>query len=226
MAPGEGSRVRLYLLRGTLDWIHRQQDRVVALRLRVTQGLDVLDATAPNHTPDTVGSLVAATYADAEFTSFLIQGQGLRRVSTPLGDAELFARADVQVATGSLFSLEAFAVGGSSTVRGFHENEVVADNGALGSFEFRLPILPTGWRPHEVRIAPFVDIGYVWDDDDPDQDRFDRLLPSAGLGLLYRYGRRFEFNAYWGLPLLDGEGREGDPIQDSGFHLEAKVAVF
>jgi hemolysin activation/secretion protein len=226
-APGEGSTVKLSLLRVYGEWVNRQPNQVIAARVRGTIGLDLFDATTPNDKPPSSGSLgPEPAYPDAEFTSWLLQGQYARRLPTFLGDVELLARADLQLASGALFSIEAFAIGGATTVRGYHENEIVADNGALASLEIRLPILPPNLRPHELRFAPFVDYGRVWDDGDPNQSRFDRTLVSVGLGLLYRYRDRFDVSAYWGKPLQNDSSREGDEIQDQGFHLEAVLSIF
>ena len=52
-------------------------------------------------------------------------------------------------------------------------------------------------------------------------------IASVGLGLLYRYADRFELNGYWGFPLNHRpDDQAGDPMQDAGFHLEARLFVF
>lgn len=227
LGPEEGERIRLSLLRLYLDWVHREPDQVFAVQLRSTIGLDAWNATTPNHSPPPVpGRFADPTLPDAEFTSWLVQMQYARRIDTPLGVGELITRGDLQIASGSLFSLESFAMGGASTVRGYHENAVVADNGTTGSIELRLPLLPVDARPHELRVAPFFDTGFVWDDHEPNARDFDRLFASLGLGLLYRYGGRFELNAYWGQALNKESTGDGDSLQDWGFHVEASVFVF
>ncbi|HIE62314.1 MAG TPA: hypothetical protein EYQ02_11965, partial [Microbacterium sp.] len=109
---------------------------------------------------------------------------------------------------------------------GYNENAVVADNGAVASVEFRLPVLPPNLRPHELRVAPFVDSGFGWDDVDRNDKRFDQFYLSLGLGLLYRYADRFEMKAYWGQPLFHRASLNDDRLQNAGFHLEATVSVF
>ena len=127
---------------------------------------------------------------DGEFTSWLLQLQHARRVPTWLGDGELVARADAQMATGALFSIESFALGGASTVRGYRENAVVADGGAVGSIELRVPVLPTSLRPHELRVAPFFDVGFAWDTHDRDAADYDDWLAGIGFGHLIVLGAR------------------------------------
>jgi len=221
-----GDSIHLLMLRLETEWIHRELDRVLAARVRASFGLDAWDATAPNSTSTPGAPRSSATLPDAEFQSVLIQMQYAERVETPLGVGEIIARTDLQWASGSLFSLESFSMGGSATVRGYHENAIVTDNGWLGSLEFRLPLLPSSLRPHTLRLAPFVDLGYAWDDHDAATSRFDRFFASAGLGMIYRYGDRFEIRAYYGEPLVNETKIEGDSLQDRGLHLEASLFVF
>lgn len=214
-------RERLYLLRIDADWVRRTLDQVVALRLRGTFGFDVWDATSPTPTPG------APTLADGRFRSVFLQLQHARRIRSPIGPLEWVARGDLQLASGSLPSLEAFSMGGASTVRGYHENVVVTDNGVLGALELRVPISPDAWRPHALRVAPFVDAGYAWDDGDDDAASFDRVYASAGLGLLYRYGDRFDLRAWYGEAFVLDPNRSprGEALQDRGLHVEARILL-
>lgn len=225
-ARGSDSRIRLLLLRLHADWIHRGVRDVVSIGLRTTIGLDAWNATSPNETSTTTFPSNGPTLADAEFTSWLLQMQYARRVDTFLGYGEWVTRGDLQLATGSLFALESFSMGGASTVRGYNENAVVTDNGVLGSVEFRMPVLPASLRPHELRLAPFLDGGFAWDDSEKYAARYDQFYMSAGLGLLYRYAERFEMKAYWGKPFLHSASFNDDRLQNAGFHLEATVSVF
>ena len=221
-----GDSIHLLMLRLETEWIHRELDRIFAARVRASFGLDAWDATAPNSTATPGAPRTSATLPDAEFQSILIQMQYAERVETPIGVGEIIARTDLQWASGSLFSLESFSMGGASTVRGYHENAIVTDNGWLGSLEFRLPVLPSSLRPHTLRVAPFLDMGYAWDDHDAATSRFDRLFASVGLGMIYRYGDRFEIRAYYGEPLINETKIDGESLQDRGLHLEASLFVF
>lgn len=224
----DGNSVRLFMLRIDLDWVHRELDQVFAARLRTTLGLDAWDASTPNDTSPDLPFGVSPRLPDGEFQSWLLQLQYARRIDTPLGPGEWIARSDLQLASGSLFSLESFAMGGVSTVRGYHENVVVTDNGWLASLEIRVPVFPVEWRPHSLRVAPFTDFGYAWDDHDRTARRFDRLYASLGFGLLYRYAERFEVRINYGVPLVLDSSRSprGEALQNAGVHLEARVFVF
>ncbi|MEM9174786.1 MAG: POTRA domain-containing protein [Myxococcota bacterium] len=223
----DGDVIRLFLLRLDADWVHREADRVLAARVRATFGLDAWDASSPNDTPSPAGAPIREpTLADGEFQAMLLQLQYAQRIETPLGPGEVIARSDVQVASGSLFSLEAFAMGGSTTVRGYAENAVVADNGTLASLEVRVPVSPSSWRPHALRLAPFVDFGFAWDDHDDVTSRFTQTYASLGLGLLYDYGERFRLRAYVAEGLVNEDATRDEALQRRGIHLEATLAVF
>lgn len=212
--------VRLSTLRLETEWIHREQDQVLAARIRGTFGLDLFNASTPNGAPG---------LPDGVFQALLLQLQYARRVETPLGPGELVARSDLQWASGTLFSLESFAMGGASTVRGYAENAIVTDNGWLASLEFRAPLLTEALRPHDLRIAPFVDFGQAWNDGDRRGRRFRRTYTSVGAGLVYRYGERFSLRLDYGIPLVspsDGLERDRIRLQGHGLHLEATLAVF
>lgn len=56
-------------------------------------------------------------------------------------DILFVARAAAQLTPDSLLPLEQFSVGGIATVRGYGQNQLVTDNGVLGSLEVRLPAL-------------------------------------------------------------------------------------
>lgn len=220
----EDGRVSLSLLRTSIDWVHRTRDQVFALRLQGSFGLDTWDATTPNNTAPPGADLALP---DGEFQSGLLQIQLARRFETRLGDGEFVLRQDLQLASGSLFSLEALSVGGASTVRGYHENEFLSDNGWIGSIEFRLPVFPPSLRPHALRVIPFLDLAAIWNDRTDGLERFKTELGSVGIGLAYRYADRFEFAGHVGVPFLDRPRNvDGDALQNVGIHLEARIFAF
>lgn len=222
----DGDVVRLTTLRLETNWVHRRPESVFAARLRATFGLDLANASTPNDTSSPPVLTPGPALPDGVFQSMLLQLQYARRVDTPLGPGEFVARGDLQLASGSLFSLESFAMGGSSTVRGYPENVVVTDNGFLAGIEMRLPILPPGQGPHDLRFAPFFDAGFAWDEPDRFSEDFDRFYASLGAGLVYRYARRFSVRLDYGVPLLNDESLRRDRLQGHGLHLEATLAVF
>ncbi|MDL5053559.1 ShlB/FhaC/HecB family hemolysin secretion/activation protein [Oscillatoria laete-virens NRMC-F 0139] len=95
-----------------------------------------------------------------------------------------------QIASGPLLSTEQFALGGRSTVRGYNENQILADEGFLARTEM---ISPDLFRLAAVGeygdLRPFVFFDYGTGElldsqigEDPSRD-----IASTGIGLRYRY---------------------------------------
>lgn len=72
------------------------------------------------------------------------------------------ARIATQLTPDSLLPLEQFSIGGVDTVRGYRQNQFVADNGITGSLEIRFPIVKDPGGFGTIQIAPFFDFGKVW----------------------------------------------------------------
>ncbi|CAM2152342.1 Hemolysin activation/secretion protein [Pararobbsia alpina] len=79
-------------------------------------------------------------------------------------DYQLSARASAQLANEPVVSSEEFAAGGINTVRGYLEAEETADNGVIGSVEFRSPSISkyVNSNLNEWRFHAFVDGAHLW----------------------------------------------------------------
>jgi len=180
-------------MRGILDFVHRSQNQVVALRSRVTLGTTWLGATIHNE----------RKIPDSRFFAWLGQAQVVRRL--PFLDAQLIARTDLQLTRDPLLTLEQVSVGGRSTVRGYRENTIVRDNAFIGSVELRLPLVRGASYADYIELAPFYDYGRAWnarEDTTPTPDPQD--ISSAGLGLRWALtipgvvSLRPQFEVYFG----------------------------
>src|SRR5262249_43576773 len=109
-------------LRLSQEWIERGQNHVLALRSTFNLGLDVWDAT-DNGTGD----------PNAKYFSWLGQGQYVQRLFDTQN--ELVLRAAGQWTAEPLLALEQLSVGGSGSVRGYPENQLVRDRGFVASVE-------------------------------------------------------------------------------------------
>ena len=205
--PDDGvSKLAILRMGGSYTW--RTRNQVIAARAMVSAGLPWLGATR-NRDPGV---------PDAEFIAWLGQLQWARRFPG-LAGVQVVARADVQLSDRPLFGLEQFAVGGHSTVRGYRENRLVRDNGAIGSLEVRVPVPLPSWREWQpsLEIAPFYDVGYSWNTDRPNLG--DKLLMSIGVGGRLGLTENLEFQAYWGYD-LENIANVGDAsLQDDGVSL-------
>jgi hemolysin activation/secretion protein len=215
--PPETGESDVAVLRFTQQWVDRRLHQVTAFRSTFSFGLHALDATIHPEEPD------------GEFITWLGQLQWLRRLETL--DSQVIVRGDLRLADDSLLPMEKFAIGGMSTVRGYRENEMTPDNGAIASVEWRVPIVRLqipgiSRRPAdgELQVCPFFDAGYGWNKsgDDPDPD----FLPSMGLGLRWYPSEAVQAVVYWGWAIESINPQSEYDIQDDGVHFSVTADVF
>lgn len=203
-------RSELTALRLGGEWVYRDLVQAIAVRSQASVGLPLFGATSHGD-----GSV-----PDGRFFSWLGQLLWARRFDR--WDLELVARADCQLASHPLLSLEKFSVGGNDTVRGYRENQIVRDNGVVASLELRIPL----WRRADgrdyVQVAPFADFGRGW------QTRRDDIGPntiaSVGVGVRAAVTRHVQGNLYWGYALRDVPDAPDRDLQDDGVHFELVVS--
>lgn len=124
----------------------------------------------------------------------------------------LLLRTDVQLADSALVPLEQFGLGGQESVRGYRQDALLKDNGALISAELRLPIYRSPEQQLLLQLTPFVDVGTVWNSSgraESDTNTSDtNTLASVGLGLRCQLGDSLIARLDWGIPLVDITSRE------------------
>ncbi len=228
----EDGKTTIAALRFTAEWVARTSNQVLALRSRFSFGFDALGATINpkmRDDPNTGGNERAIP--PGRFAAWLGQFQLGRRLDTR--QIELLLRFDIQLSTEPLFALEQIAIGGRFSVRGYRENLMVRDNGALISLESRIPLIRNRRWAEYIQVVPFVDTGWGW------QTRGDtpspKSLTSVGVGLRWaaRWTPRWafslplqsEFEIFWGYQLKDVT-TNGSNLQDHGLHLQLAVNLF
>jgi hemolysin activation/secretion protein len=179
--PQDG-RSKVAVLRFVQDWVNRDKKRVLAARSQFSVGLDAFGAT------ENPGDI-----ADGQFIAWLGQFQWVQQVSPRV---TVVSRLAGQFSSDPLLSLERFSLGGADTVRGYRQNQVVADNGLLGSIEARIPLTND---PNILQITPFLDWGYGWNNrgENPDPG----FILSTGIGLRSRFSG-FDLRLDYGFPLV------------------------
>jgi hemolysin activation/secretion protein len=207
--PGaDDGKTDVSVLRVGLEALYASRAQVLSGRAMASWGIDALDSTV---NPGNV--------ADSEFLTGLIQLQWARRL--PWLGAELVGRYDMQLSNDRLLTLEQFSIGGRYTVRGYRENQLVRDNGLVGSAELRVPIYERVEPGIRVDLVPFFDAGHSWAKGRKEIGQ--QTLMSVGLGtraFLTEWGY-LEF--FWGHDLKDVERiGERDP-QDEGIHFRVSV---
>ncbi|MBD1852304.1 ShlB/FhaC/HecB family hemolysin secretion/activation protein [Leptolyngbya sp. ST-U4] len=210
LSPGADAagRTRVSAVRFFQEWTQRNSQQVIAARSQFSLGLDLLDATVNNDAPD------------SRFLAWRGQGQWVRLLAP---DALLLVRGDVQLADSALVPLEQFGLGGQQSVRGYRQDALLTDNGALLSAEVRLPILRIPeWRGL-LQLSPFIDVGAAWNSGDSPAPESNALV-GVGVGLLWRQGDRFSARLDWGIPLVSIDA--GDSLQENGVYFSVIYSPF
>lgn len=204
----EEGETKISALRFFQEYVNRDDKKVLAFRSQFSVGIDAFNATNNEEGPDST------------FFSWRGQSQWVRRLDE---DFLFLLRGDVQIAGGALVPLEQFRVGGVNSARGYRQDLSLGDSGVFGSAELRVPVLRFKKIDGLVQIAPFFDIGRLWNTDDV--EIANATLPSLGLGLNFAMGDRFNARLDYGVPLVSVEN-EGDSLQEDGLHFSVDYSFF
>ncbi|HEY9652342.1 MAG TPA: ShlB/FhaC/HecB family hemolysin secretion/activation protein [Coleofasciculaceae cyanobacterium] len=217
LSPGadDEGRTRLTALRFFQEWTQRSAQEVIALRSQFSLGLDAFNATVNETIPETGEQI-----PDSRFFSWRGQAQWVRLLAP---DTLFLLRGDIQLADQFLLPIEQYGLGGLGSVRGYRQDLLLADNGALVSAELRLPIVRIPQWQGVLQVIPFFDVGAVWNSgrEDPETDH----LAALGLGLQWQQGDRFTARLDWGIPLVSVDSRERT-WQENGLYFSITVNPF
>ncbi len=207
--PDEGV-AKAAVARVGADWLRRSAQSVLAGSIRVSIGLDALDATqAHGNAPD------------GNFVSTTLRAQWARRVD--FLDSQFITRIDGQLANRALLGMEQMTLGGRWTVRGYREDTLIRDNGLIGSLEWRVPLFVEASGRAVLEVGPFVDLSYSWNTNRGEIGPTE--LSSAGLGLNWRPIDRVHFELYWGHEVDHVDYAGKDELQDAGVHIGIEVST-
>ncbi|MEZ2232623.1 ShlB/FhaC/HecB family hemolysin secretion/activation protein [Microcoleus sp.] len=203
-------KTRVSAVRFFQEYVQRSSNQVFAARSQFSIGTNLFGATSNNSGPD------------SRFLAWRGQAQYVRLLAP---ETLLIVRSDVQLADRPLLSLEQIGIGGVQSVRGYRQDLLLTDSGAIASAEVRIPI----WRVPKVKgllqVAPFIDLGVGWNHSgekaNPDSDK----LLGAGVGLLWQMGDRFNARLDYGFPLINVGG--GDrTFQEKGLYFRINYFAF
>jgi hemolysin activation/secretion protein len=204
LGPEDG-KSKLTVLRFFQDWLDRSPHRIIAARSQFSWGLDAFGATINN-----LGT-------DGSFFTWLGQFQWVEQLSSHL---LLIVSADAQLTPDSLLSIEQFSIGGIDTIRGYRQNQLVGDNGVVGSLEFRIGLTAD---PSIIQITPFFEIGTIWNNITPAPER--STIASLGLGVRWLVLPGLNFRLDYGIPLIKVD-EEGDSLQENGLSFALLYRLF
>lgn len=204
-AGAENGKSKVTVIRFSQDWVKRKPRQVLAARSQFSLGINAFDATINN------------SGTDGRFFSWLGQLQLVQQLSKK---NVLLIRIDTQLTPDSLLTPEQFSIGGMDTVRGYRQNQTVADNGILGSVEVRFPLTS---NPDILQVAPFFDIGKVWNNQNSDPDI--TTIASLGLGVRWLIQRDLSLRLDYGIPLTKIEN-QANSLQDNGLYFSLRYQPF
>lgn len=184
------------------DYTHRDPNGVWALRSQFNLGVDIGATSNPDPIPD------------GEFFSWLAQAQRVQRLGK---NNLLIMQADLQLTPDSLLSSEQFTVGGAQSVRGYRQNALSGDNGFRLSLENRIALAKNEAGSPIFQVAPFADLGVVFNSNNPNPVGDDNFIIGLGLGLLWEPVPGFNIRLDYSPPIIDLN--RGDDIQDHGFYF-------
>ena len=213
LSPGADANgeTKISTIRLFQDWTRRSRRQVLAVRSQFSIGIDALDATINDDAPD------------SRFFAWRGQAQWLRQLSSNSG-INLLLRSDIQLSSTELVPLEQFSLGGIDSVRGYRQDVLLGDNGALLSAEFRIPVYRWNRRENSISIIPFIDFGTVWEDREPNNQEEDTLF-SVGLGLQLSVSDRLRARIDWGIPLIEVED-SNNTLQENGVYFSLEYLPF
>ncbi|MHC5932906.1 ShlB/FhaC/HecB family hemolysin secretion/activation protein [Nostoc sp.] len=201
----EDGKSKVTVIRFSQDWLQRNANSVLAARSQFSFGLDAIDATVNN------------SGTDGRFFSWVGQFQWVQRLSPRI---LMLAKVNTQLTPDSLLSLEKITIGGVDTVRGYGQNQLVADNGVVGGVEVRIPLAS---NVETLQLIPFFDIGTAWNNRGISADP--QTLASLGLGLHWQPFSGLVLRADYGVPLI-GTSDRGSSLQDNGFNFSVLYQPF
>ncbi|MGF1588564.1 MAG: ShlB/FhaC/HecB family hemolysin secretion/activation protein [Pleurocapsa sp.] len=205
----EDGETRISAIRLFQEFVNRNEKEVLALRSQFSLGVDVLNPTIND-----------SGEPDSTFLAWRGQGQWVRRLNE---DFLLLLKGDAQLSGGSLVPLEQFRLGGANSARGYRQDLSLGDNGLFASAELRIPVLRFKQVDGLVQIAPFFDLGTVWNSDDVEITN--STLPSLGVGLNFSMGENFNARLDWGIPLSAIEA-ESSSLREDGIYFSLDSNFF
>ncbi|MCM2286023.1 MAG: hypothetical protein NDI81_14650 [Desulfobacula sp.] len=127
-----------------------------------------------------------------------------RRQELPRGFS-LFAKVDGQIADQPLVNNEQYSAGGVTSVRGYKESELLADNALHGTLEVFSPSLVK-----QLPLVPYVFYDWAWlSVRDTLPGEWDSVfIHGLGLGVQGTWKDKIDFKLDWGLALEDTDDTE------------------
>lgn len=157
---------------------------------------------------------------EKHFVTLVGQASHARRLGR--GGFELRVRLKGQLSNGPVYSGERFSAGGSQSVRGFRENQLLADQGLLGSVELARPLRVGGGMKGLLGLewgsltASLFAEGAVVRNRDTDLQPDPSEIASIGAALAWTPSPRLTARISYGYALTDVPALGSTDLQDRG----------
>jgi hemolysin activation/secretion protein len=205
------------------EYVSKKMSYVFALKSDIKFGINWLGATVHNG-KDRAGN----EYADSKDTAWLLQMQWFKHL--PFLNSKLLLKTNLQLSDDPLLSSEKFSIGGASSVRGYKENFIMADNGLVSSLEWRKPLfilqipgISKTATDGTIELALFFDYGTSWNTGSNDPQI--KEINSLGTGLRWSVSKNTYISIYYGHALKDIEKSNENNLQENGFHFEISIGI-
>ncbi|MGF1673364.1 MAG: ShlB/FhaC/HecB family hemolysin secretion/activation protein [Rivularia sp. (in: cyanobacteria)] len=201
--PDSQGNSRTRIVKFGQDYIKRDLQGAWGLRSQFNLGVDIFDATVNSD-----------SQPDGRFFSWLGQIQRVQRLNK---NNLLIAQAELQLTPDSLLSNQQFYLGGGQSLRGYRQNARSGDNGFRVSLEDRITIVNGTDKTSSLQLAPFIEMGAVWNHpDNPNQLNNQTFLSAAGLGLIVQPTGNTFIRLDYAVPFIKLDDK-GTNAQDEGF---------
>ena len=110
-------------------------------------------------------------------------------------------------------------------MRGYRQDAVLADSGIFGSGELWYPIVRTDDKQGVLQVTLFVDFGNAWTNSGGRATLEANTLLSAGVGLRWQYGKRWNAGGGGGIPLI-GLKSSDQSLQERGLYFSIGFKPF
>lgn len=210
LSPGSDANgiTRVSTVRFFQDWVERSGESVFAARSEFNVGLGAFNSGLDTPPPN------------GYFVLWRGQAQWVKLLAP---DALLILQSNVQFADRPVTPFDQFSIGGQGSVRGYRQDLLLADNGVSASAEVRLPVWRLPQNRGVLQVAPFVDVGHVWNSQQSAPDP--NFLASVGIGLRWQQGNLLTVRLDWGIPLVSVDVSK-DSWQEKGLTFSLIYNLF
>ncbi|WP_308253253.1 ShlB/FhaC/HecB family hemolysin secretion/activation protein [Geminocystis sp. GBBB08] len=209
IGPDDDGITRTNVITFGQDYIKRDTTGAWGVRSQLRLGVGLFDVTTSNSAND----------PDGYFLTWLGQ---IQRVQLLNPDHLLIIQGDIQLSFDPLLPSEQFVIGGGQSVRGYRQNVRAGDNGFRFSIEDRITLARNEERFPVFQIAPFFDMGSVWNvKENPNFLPNQRFIAALGLGFIWQPIENLNLRIDYAPPLINLIDR-GNNIQDDGLYFNLK----